>query len=314
MTAVPNDLTDWLGAHAHAVSLDVDSEAMDLPHVLARASIVGVGSSARNVSEHARITHSLMRALIVHAGFRGVFIEGTETPYNTAAKLDRYVMTGDGNPADLLQASQSFLHTREVLDGIEWVRQWARDHPGDEVRIVHDIDPVTEPPELEAVERDLADRDLAWLDRTGDRIVHWGGTAHTIAAEARRLAWAPEQTHPSAGAYMRRALGGSYAAVALTAGAGSPPLELPSPPDSFTEAALDRIGSPVLLVTEDSRNGPDSVRDWSRNLRTRVIGPAYDPARHEMARVDIDDLWSAVDVLVHVPEVTATIGLPLPSA
>lgn len=63
----------------------------------------------------------------------------------------------------------------------------------------------------------------------------------------------------------------------------------------------------ALLEVVDSQGAPQLVSEWLHlPLRTRMIGPVYDAARDHDFRVDAGPLLDCVDVLVHVPRVTAT--------
>ncbi|WP_307845719.1 erythromycin esterase family protein [Saccharomonospora sp. NB11] len=121
--------------------------------------------------------------LIEHAGFRALFIEGTE---ETGLTLDRYLYTGEGDLRALVRSSQSFLRAVDVEDVLRGLRSWNREHPDDPVSVVSVPNPV-EADSLAGIEAALADTVLTWRAETGQRIVHWGGIAHLVAGETRRL-------------------------------------------------------------------------------------------------------------------------------
>jgi erythromycin esterase len=303
----PDEITRWVAEHTRPLPLD---GAPELPPALSRAAVVGLGAAVRSARELVLAAHALLRALVAD-GVRAVMIEGTDQPHGTAAALDRWVRTGDGDPVALLRASQGFLHHTEALDVLRWLRAHAVDHPDDPVRVVHS-DPEPPAPEgLAEVERELARRVLDWHRRTGQRVAHWGGTAHLVAADERVIPTAPWETHRNAGGHLRAALGAGYAAVALTIGRGSVPFPLPRVASGFTESLLAGAPGPVLLPLDDLAGAPEGIRAWARSpLTTRMVGPVYDPVRDTDFRVEAGPVADSVDVLVHVPVGTAVTPLP----
>ncbi|MDP3892246.1 erythromycin esterase family protein [Nocardioides sp.] len=301
------DITDgfstWLATQTRPLSLDPGDRPIAPPEALAQAEVVGLASAVRSARELVLATHVLLRALVERSGFRAVSIEGVDL---SGPALDHFVRTGEGDPVALLAASQGFIRTHEALDVIRWLRSWAERHPDDPVSIVHDRGDVAAPTSLVEVEEALARRDLRWYDARGQQIVHWGGTAHVIAGDPRTIP--PDLTHRNAGGIMRAELGDGYAVAALTIGSGSAPFPIPPPPSDYTEHALTGIGHDAALLELAAlpEIAPRPAADWlDRPLRTRMIGPTYDPAEDRDARVDSGPLRGSVDALVHVPRVSA---------
>jgi erythromycin esterase len=272
--------------------------------------VVGIAAAVRSARELVLATHALLRALVAD-GVRAVAIEGTDQPYRTAEALDRWVRTGDGDPDALQRASQGFLHHEEAAAVLRWLRSYAVEHPEDPVRIVYDTPGREDPVDLESVERDLARRDLEWHRRTGQRVAHWGGTAHVVAAPERVIPTTPWETHANAGGHLRHALGDGYAVVALTFGRGSVPFPVPQVAPGFTESLLAGAPGPVLLALDDLDSAPAGLRTWASSpLVTRMIGPVYDPVRDTDFRIEAGAVAESIDVLVHVPVATAVTPLP----
>ncbi|MHA6803006.1 erythromycin esterase family protein [Salinifilum ghardaiensis] len=228
-------------------------------------------------------------------GFRAVVLDGTDPPFATAAALDEYVTTGVGDPVALLAASQGFLRTAEILDLLHALRARNAEHPSDPVRIVHG--PVSSATSLETVEREMAERTLAWHRDTGHRIVHWAGIAHVAAGEYRGLA-PSGGTHRSSGGHLRTELGDGYVAVAATVGEvddGS----VPPTPRQFTEAPLSVIDAGWLPVR--GVKGPQAVQGWLDGpLQTRLVGPHYDPAADAVHYVTGPSVREAIDGFLYV--------------
>jgi erythromycin esterase len=230
---------DLTGDTARA-DLTGDTARADLTSLLAAladgTAVVGLAHTVRTAHEPSETAYRLTRAIISRAGFRAVHLEGTT---GTAADLHAYVSGGPGDPGALLRASLGFLRTQESLNFMTWLRGWNSQHPSGQVSLVHGL-PVPESTSLTAIEDHLATADLDWRERTGDRIVHIGGTAHLVAAGPRTLS-PLGQTQISAGTRLRGVLGRGYRAVALTAGTGHALMPLPAPPPEFHEAVFDLL-------------------------------------------------------------------------
>lgn len=300
--SAPPDVRDWVAQRARPLPLDPAGPPVELPRSLSRAEIVGLASSVRSAREVVVATHVLLRALVEQAGFRAVTIEGTT---ETGVALDRFVHTGRGDPAELLIGCQTFLRTHEALDVVRWLRSWNVAHPDDPVSIVHDRVHRAPPGSLADIEEHLAEFDLGWRAATGQRIVHWGGTAHLVVGDPRTVP--PDETHPNAGGIMRGELGAGYGVTDLSVGTGNVPFPVPVPPHDFVEDVFaDTPHEVALLDLSSAEDVPPPVADWLRRpLRTRMIGPRYDPTRDRDFRVDAGPLRESVDVLVHAPHVTA---------
>ncbi|WP_433407551.1 erythromycin esterase family protein [Saccharomonospora azurea] len=298
-------LNSWLAANVRPFPL-AGGATVDVPEVLARADVVGVASAVRTARESVLATGVLLRSLVEHAGFRAVFIEGTE---RTGPALDSYLHTGEGDLRALVRSSQSFLCTTDVKEVLRGLRSWNREHPDDPVSVVSVPNPV-EADSLAGIEAALADTVLTWRAETGQRIVHWGGIAHLVAGETRRLP--PDHVGRSAGGALRARLGPGYAVAALTTGSGRAPFPVPDPQPDFLESAFEGIpaGADEGLLLDLHRaadHAPDTVARWLRRpLRTRVIGPVYDPARDRNSRVEAGPLADSLDVVVHLPRLTPT--------
>jgi erythromycin esterase len=298
-------LAAWLAERAEAFPPVADATVPGLSGDL--STVAGVGLAVRTARQLVQVSHAILATLVSHAGFRAVFIEGTDA---TGPALDRYVTTGVGDPAGLVAGSQSFLRMRETLELLRWLRSYAQDHPADPVRVVHDKPRGAAPASLEEIEERLARRDLHWHEQTGQQIVHLGGVAHTIVGDPRSVSPSPgpRHAHRNAGALMRQALGSRYTAVALSAGHGHVPFPLPEPDASFTESAFAGLDGGCLML--DLHADPDpspEVRRWlARPLRMRCVGPGYDPGRDADFHVDAGPLGDCLDRLVHVRQVTPT--------
>jgi erythromycin esterase len=231
------------------------------------ATVVALGAATRLSHELGVLAHRLLRTLVIEHGFRALFLEGDDA---VSATLDADLRTG-ADPAALLAGARSFWRNAEILDVLRWVGAHNRDHPDDPVRIVHpgpadrgtgtSTDPATVEP---ALARTVTD----WLDRTGQRVVYWGGVMHTVPR--------PAAVRP-AGSLLRERLGAGFASVGLTFHHGDIGEPVPPPPADHLESVLGRAGPPVYAL--DLRGeAPAPVRAWlDEPARGRLIGPRYDP-------------------------------------
>ncbi|EHR61981.1 erythromycin esterase-like enzyme [Saccharomonospora cyanea NA-134] len=298
-------LRSWLAANVRPFPLTGEA-TVAVPEVLARAEVVGLASAVRSARESVLATGVLLRGLVAEAGFRAVFIEGTE---ETGPALDRYVRTGEGDLRALVRASQSFLRTTDAEDVLRGIRSWNRSHPDDPVSLVSVQRPI-EGDSLAGIEAALADTVLTWRAETGQRIVHWGGIAHLVVGDPRRIP--PNHVGRSAGGALRARLGPGYAVAAFTTGCGAAPFPVPAPQPDFLESVFEGLpagGDEGLLLDlhRAAEHAPDTVARWLRRpLRTRMIGPVYDPGRDQDFRVEAGPLADSLDAVVHLPRLTPT--------
>lgn len=276
---------------------------------LERLAVVGLGATVRHAKRSADAMRDVTVDLIEHHQFRAVAIEGTGSPFNTAAGLDRYVTHGEGDPLALIRASQGFLHAHEIEDLIVALRAHNQNHPEELVRIVHDNEHREPAKSLIEVEHELSDQALTWRAATGHRIVHWGGAAHVVAGEPRGIATGgepdPGLAHRNAGGHLRSALGSGYAAVAVTVGAvdaGAGHAPIPAVASSFSESPLNDVPDVGWLAT---RGAPAALVPWlDAPLRIRCVGPAYDPLRDRDHFITAPRVRDAVDAFLHVKRST----------
>lgn len=272
-----DELLAWMhGAHRPLDSLDPDAAADDLAPlraVIGDAEVIGIGEAvrgARSAGELRRFTHRVLRFAVEELGVRALVLE--ERSLEAANALDRYVRTGAGSSSSALREAWSPWRSAEVQNVLEWLRARNALHPEAPVRVVGAIS---------EDELGLAGHVLQWLERTGERIVYWGGAAHSAVASANDLTYPPRSPPgPSDGARLRRALGSGYLSVGCIcdhAIAGDP---LPPPPSHFAEAPLAQVESPVWYL--DLRQPVDgAARRWlGEPATTRLVGPRYDPRQN----------------------------------
>jgi erythromycin esterase len=300
----------WIARHARPLE---DLEAMG--QMVGKAVVIGVGRPTHGAHELSELTHRMLGALVERHGFRALALE-VEGP--AGGRIDDHLRTGEGDPRVLLGGLPAHHRTEEMLAVLRWMRERNRAHPDDPVRFVG-LDPDTpDPPPADRigyVEPRLADNVVGWHERTGDKVVHWGGFTHTAVGAVRTVAFppAPPATHRNAGSYMRDRLGAGYLSIALTfdhgwvdPGAGPQAVPPPPPGRRFAETMLGKAGPDSYLV--DLRGGhSDPVRVWLDAPATlRLMGPRYDPAAHADHHMTGGSLAEWFDVVGFVREVSPT--------
>ncbi|MEU4966643.1 erythromycin esterase family protein [Streptomyces smyrnaeus] len=276
--------------------------------------VVAVGSSTRAAHELSAVQHRLVRLLVEEHGFRSIALEGDDP---ARVGLDTYVRTGEGDPRTALAQARPFLRTAEILGLVRWMREYNARNPRDPVRFAGSTPApgstpaAAVPTGLAEIERELADTTVRWHAESGDRIVYWGGTAHTAVGRPRTVSPAPagsDSTHPNAGGYLREHFGAGFVSVGLTFHHGGIPVTVPTPPAEFAESVLGTAGPAAYLWNLRGDAGtdaaPETLRAWLRTpTRTRLVGPVYDPADDAAHHLSGGGLSDWFDALVHVRKV-----------
>ncbi len=122
----PAELLTWL--RENAVPLETvhpTADATDLTplkEVIGNARIVGLGEATHGTSEFFTLKHRLVRFLAEEMGFTVFSIEANMPE---AYRLNDYVLTGEGDPKELLRGIYFWTwDTQEVLDMILWMRDY----------------------------------------------------------------------------------------------------------------------------------------------------------------------------------------------
>lgn len=311
-------VTEWIRNNSHVLVKRKPDEPLDdlrpLAPMVRDAKIVALGAAVRQTRELSDVAHRIVRLLVEEEGFRSLALEGDDPG---RLGLDVYVATGDGDPRSLLGRARSFWQTAEILDLVRWMRSYNKDHPGDPVRFAQfPAEPVRHTTRLDGLaemERTLADGVSWWQQLTGDKVVYWGGMAHTAVGAPRAVSPSePLESHQSMGGYLRERLGPDYRSVGLTMAHGSIGRPLPTPRPDFVDSVLhaaaeNRAGYVLDLGTPR----PEPIRRLlAAPTRTRLIGPFYDPRDDAAYHMSGGSLASWFDIIVHTQEVTPSRPLP----
>lgn len=106
------------GVHANSGFNDLKA----LKPIIANSRIVALGEATHGTSEFFRIKHRLLEFFASEMGFTVFAIEANMPE---AYRLNDYVLTGKGDPKELLRGMYFWTwNTQEVLDMIQWMRQF----------------------------------------------------------------------------------------------------------------------------------------------------------------------------------------------
>jgi erythromycin esterase len=306
------EVTAWIRRNARPLA-----DLEPLRRLARDATVVGLGESAHGARELFTAKHRMLRFLVEHLGFRAVAWEEDEPQ---GLQLDAYVVDGIGSPRELLSESNVVWRTAEILEVLEWMREFNRAHPDDPVRFVG-TDVLSSAgfracaPEQRFAFRDLrmAENLVRWHEQAGARVVYWAHNAH-VADDRERM---------STGTHLRSRFGDRYVAIAVGFDHGSvnqglpewwSPRDVPPPRADFADAVLSAVAGGEYLL--DLRaEAPETVRGWLASpALLRAIGPAYDAERDAEHNMSNGTLGGWFDAIVHLEIVTPSRRLDVRSA
>ncbi|QIS16550.1 erythromycin esterase family protein [Nocardia arthritidis] len=153
-------------------------------------------------------------------------------------------------------------------------------------------------------ERPSAARVIEWQQRTGAKIGYWDGIAHTSAL-----------AQGSIGSYLREHFGDRYASVAIGFHHGDLGLAVaPTPSADLVDALLGEVELPAYYVDLHTAAAQSVRHLLDGPAQLRVISGVYDPAEDTAARMRVDSLTGAFDILLHIRAVTPVHWLPQATA
>ncbi len=139
----------WAAKNAHPIeSLEGPARAAGLAalrEMIGEARVVGLGESRHDTREQLLVKSLLVRHLIEELGFRTLILEES---FPHAEAIDRYVTSGEGNLRETMNrlAGWYVWDTEEMLDLVEWIRQYNAGRPSAAMVRVFGMD-VTAPAE-----------------------------------------------------------------------------------------------------------------------------------------------------------------------
>ncbi|MEH7137009.1 erythromycin esterase family protein, partial [Priestia megaterium] len=117
-----NQIAKWLEANAKPLKTTNPTASLNdlkpLKNMVGSASIVGLGEATHGAHEVFTMKHRIVNYLVSEKGFVNLVLE---EGWDRALELDRYVLTGKGNPSQHLSPT---FNTKEMLDLFSWIRQY----------------------------------------------------------------------------------------------------------------------------------------------------------------------------------------------
>lgn len=131
-------VVSWIDRHAVSLwrmdALGLLEDLGPLRGIVGRARIVGLGESAHGTREQFTLRHRVARFLVEEMGFRTI---AWEESWGSGAAIDRYVVTGEGDPREIVADALFQWQCEEMLDLARWMRAFNRDRADeDKVRFL----------------------------------------------------------------------------------------------------------------------------------------------------------------------------------
>ncbi len=129
-------IESWINRHAVALpQIDAGGSVDDLQplrRVVANAQVVGLGESAHGTHEQFTLKHRAARFLTERMGFRTL---AWEESWGSGVAIDRYIVTGEGDPRALVAATSSIWRSEEMLNLVHWMCRYNLTHD-DKIRFL----------------------------------------------------------------------------------------------------------------------------------------------------------------------------------
>ncbi len=128
-----NEAREWVENEAIHLTTVLPTESLDdlkqLDPVLKDRRIIALGESTHGTREFFQLRHRMFRHLVENHGVR---LFGIEASFAACLPIDEYVQTGAGDPRAALKGQGFWTwETEEVLELVEWMREWNRNRPAD---------------------------------------------------------------------------------------------------------------------------------------------------------------------------------------
>lgn len=121
----PEGSVAWIDAtRVDLASLDPDEPTSDLEALsgwVREAAVVGVGDGSHGTHEFYTVKHRLIRHMVERVGTRTILFEGPWPEFN---RINDYVQGRTRALAPSLESEWWFWNTGEIVELIEWVREW----------------------------------------------------------------------------------------------------------------------------------------------------------------------------------------------
>lgn len=128
--ASTDEVVSWIDRKARRLRTTDPTEPLGdlrgLRRIVGGASVVGLGEACHGSREIFRVKHRMVRYLVEELGFRTLAFE---QDFAWGTVIDHYVVTGEGDPRELVTGMSSPLWaTEEILDLVTWMRSYNERH------------------------------------------------------------------------------------------------------------------------------------------------------------------------------------------
>ncbi|WP_327150342.1 erythromycin esterase family protein [Nocardia sp. NBC_01329] len=296
----------WIEQHAHPLATFEPAAPLNdlapLGDLARNANVVALGAATRDTHELSVLAHRMLRFLVEESGFRTVALEGDSA---ASSAINDYVVAGVGDPRALMANARTFWRTQELLDVVKWLRRYNMRHPHDPVRVAQASDAVPPSYDLGDIERFMAEEVIRWHERTGEKIVYWGGMAHTADGMSRTIPMSGQRiAHRNAGSYLRQRFGAGYISMGLMFDHGVGAQNYPTPPTDFIDSTLGDTALDAYLLNLAMISSARAQPWLTEPAKSRLVGPGYDPADDADQYLAGGSLAEWFDGVVHCRKVT----------
>ncbi|WP_084964890.1 erythromycin esterase family protein [Thermoactinospora rubra] len=121
-------IVSWVNAHAVPLASVHASGPVDdlepLRRIVGEAAVVGLGEPSHGTHEQVTARHRMIRFLVEELGFRTV---AWEESWGSGVAVDRYVVTGRGDPRRIVSDMGFQWRSEAMLELVRWMRAFNRD-------------------------------------------------------------------------------------------------------------------------------------------------------------------------------------------
>jgi erythromycin esterase len=109
------------------------NDLKEFKNLVKDAQIIALGESTHGTSEFFSLKHRLLENCVINLGIRVFAIEDNQL---NAELINNYVLTGKGNILSLMRGLFGVWIRQEVLDMIEWMKNYNKNHPDKKVEFI----------------------------------------------------------------------------------------------------------------------------------------------------------------------------------
>ncbi len=113
------EFNKWIDENS--INLDIKSNFNKLVDIIKDKPVIGLGECVHASKTINNLRFEITKELIKNANYRNVAFEMS---FNTGLKVNNYIKTGQGNIRQILKESHFFLNSIEMLEFIEWIRNF----------------------------------------------------------------------------------------------------------------------------------------------------------------------------------------------